>query len=225
MSKESHDDDDSGDDHVDDIVNNGISSSLPSKSVITKILNELVLVQAGEHNILTFQEMQIMKEIRSRYCCELLTRRNMEVILIPYVESTNEVIADLAATSGEEIDINRHIADGSLVIESDAHLLIDSYAHGGSGFHNYIQDLQTHAKQKGKEGLGIVLDISSLLLMDDIEKLLKFESEVCPKNHPELEHSSLLCCYNGFLFDKIERAYRETIFNNHHRKLCALTTS
>jgi hypothetical protein len=144
----------------------------------------------------------------------------MAVILIPYVESTDEVMADISTVG--RVAPDRYIADGSLVIEGDAPLLIGS---GGSNFHNYIKDLRTQARQKGKEGLGIVLDISSLLLMDDIKKLLKFESEICPKNQPGLEYISLLCCYNGFLFDKVERIHRETIFNNHHRRLCGLATS
>ncbi len=218
MTKEGHDDND--DNSIDHQTENDISST-SSQSIITKVLNELAVVKHREHNILTFQEMEIMKQIRTRYCWDLLIRRNIAILLIPYVESVDEVIGDFR-TIGRLVP-DRYIADGSLVIEGDAHLLI-SHA-DGSGFHNYIEDHQTQARQKGKEGLGIILDINGLLLMGDVEKLLKFESEICPRNHPELQYTSLLCCYNGFLFDKIERKHRETIFNNHHRKLCGLTTS
>jgi hypothetical protein len=188
--------------------------------IVTKVLSELALVEHGEHNILTFQEIEIMKEIRSRYCIDLLTRRNMSVMLILYVESMDEVMADLRAI--DKVDLDRYIVDGSLVIECDAHSLIGS---SDSNFHNYISDLQTQARQKEKEGLGIILDVSSLVLMDAIEKLLKFESEISPKSQPHLEYASLLCCYNGFLFDKLQRMHRETIINNHHRKLYGVAIS
>jgi hypothetical protein len=211
-------DKDDGNDSSNHRKQNGIPPS--SYPIIAKVLSELALVEAGEHNILTFQEIEIMKEIRSRYCIDLLTRRNMAVVLLLYVESVNEAIADLGAIG--KVDIDRCIADGSLVIEYDAHSLISS---NDFNFHSYIRDLQTEARRKRKEGLGIVLDVSSLLLMDDIEGLLKFESEISPKSQPHLEYASLLCCYNGLLFDKIERMHRETILNNHHRKLCGIATS
>ena len=161
-----------------------------------------------------------MKEIRSRYCSDLLTKRNMAVILILYVESTDEAIADLSAFG--EADIGRCIEDGSLVIECDAHSLIGST---DFNFRRYIRDLQTQARLKGKQGLGIVLDVSSLLLMDAIDELLKFESEISPKSQSDLDHASLLCCYNGLLFDKLKRRHREIITNNHHRKLYGVAIS
>jgi MEDS: MEthanogen/methylotroph, DcmR Sensory domain len=195
---------------------NDISSSYP---IVTKVLSELELVEAGEHNILTFQEIEIMKEIRSRYCSDLLTKRNMAVILILYVESVDEVIADLSAIG--EVDIDECIADGSLVIECDAHSLFSST---DFNFHSYITELQTQARRKGKEGLGVILDVSSLLLMDAMEELLKFESEIS-SSQPYLEYASLLCCYNGLLFDKLERKHREMIINNHHRKLYGIAIS
>ena len=193
----------------------------PSYPIVEKVLSELALVEAGEHNILTFQEIEIMKEIRSRYCIDLLTKRNMAVVLLLYVESENEAIADLGAVG--KVDIDRYIADGSLVIECNAHLFISS---SDFNFPSYIRDLQTQARRKGKEGLGVVLDVSSLLLMDTIEELLKFESEISLKSQKtHLEYASLLCCYNGFLFDKLERMHREAILNNHHRKLYGIVTS
>jgi hypothetical protein len=77
---------------------------MPSPSsypIVTKILSELALAEAGEHNVLIFQEIEIMKEIRSRYCSDLLTKRNMAVILILYVESMDEAIADLRHRRGK----------------------------------------------------------------------------------------------------------------------------
>ena len=146
-------------------------NDMPSSSypIVTKVLSELALVEAGEHNVLIFQETEIMREIRSRYCSDLLTKRNMAVILILYVESMDEAIADLSAIG--ETNIDRCIEDGSLVIECDAHSLIGST---DFNFQSYIRDLQTQARLKGKEGLGIVLDVSSLLLMDAIDELVKF---------------------------------------------------
>jgi hypothetical protein len=195
-------------------------SSPSSYPIVTKILSELASVEVGEHNVLIFQEIEIMKEIRSRYCSELLTKRNMAVILILYVESMDEAIADLSAIG--EANVDRCIEDGSLLIECDAHSLIGST---DSKFHSYIRNLQSQARGKGKEGLGIVLDVSSLLLMDAIDELLKFESEISPKNQSDLEYTSLLCCYNGLLFDKLERMHREIITNNHHRKLYGVAIS
>ena len=212
------DNNDDGSDGSSHRKQNGMPSS--SYPIITKILSELALVEAGEHNVPIFQETEIMKEIRSRYCSDLLTKRNMAVILILYVESMDEAIADLSAIG--EADIDRCIEDGSLVIECDAHSLIGS---SGFNFHRYIRHLQTQARLRGKEGLGIVLDVSSLLLMDALDELLKFESEISPKSRSDLEYASLLCCYNGLLFDKLERMHREIIANNHHRKLYGVAIS
>jgi hypothetical protein len=169
--------------------NDMASSSCP---ITTKILSELALVEAGEHNVLISQETKITKEIRSKYCSELLTKRKMAVILILYVESMDEAIADLGSIG--EVDIDRSIEDGSLVLECDAHSLIGST---GFNFHRYIRRLQTEARLKGKEGLGIILDVSSLLPKDALDELLRFESEISPKSRSDLEYASLLCCYNG----------------------------
>lgn len=199
------------------------TSSAPSppplpNSLVADVLNELALIEAGEHSILTFQEMEIMKEIRSRYCYDLLKKKNMAVLLLIYLESRDEVISHLR-TAGE-IDVDRYIADGSLFIDCDDHSLIGSK---DNDFHGHLVEIQNEAIKKGKQGLGIILDISSLL--DAVDELLKFESEILQKNKAHLIHTSLLCCYNGFLFDKLKKEPREIILNNHHRKLCAISTT
>ncbi len=203
-------------------TDNNTHHSEPSSPIVARILNELALVKAGEHNILTFQEMAILKEIRSRHCCDLLSKRNMSVLLIIYVESQDEVISHLRKVGG--ISINKYIGDGSLIIESDdAYSVMTSQEHD---FHSYLQSIQDNARKKGKKGLAIILDISSLLLMSAAEELLKFESEILSdKNRAHLNFASFLCCYNGLLFDKIERTNRDAILNNHQRKLCGVATS
>jgi hypothetical protein len=45
------------------------------------------------------------------------------------------------------------------------------------------------------------------------------------KSQPHLEYTSLLCSYNGLLFDKLERMHSEMILNNHHRKLYGVAVS
>ena len=199
--------------------NTFFESSSPGR-IITKILRELESVEAGEHNMLTFQEMEILKEIRSRYCADLLVRRNMTVLLLLYVESKDDVIWHLRTIGG--IDADKYIADGSLLIECDAPSVIAST---DFDFRRYLLKTQDEARRKGKQGLGIILDISGLLVLDAIEELIKFESKISPKTQPHLEYASLLCCYNGFLFDKVERMHRETILNNHHRRLCGMAVA
>src|ERR671931_599123 len=95
-------------DNGSDSRNHRKQNDVPPSSypIVKKVLSELALVETGEHNILTFQEIEIMKEIRSRYCSDLLTKRNTAVVLLLYVESENEAIADLGAVG--KVDIDRY---------------------------------------------------------------------------------------------------------------------
>jgi hypothetical protein len=174
------------------------------------IINELLEIKLSEHNILIYDDIHIFDKAYSKYCKHQLTISNQLVLLLLFNEDEETVLQNL---SDEGVDVERGISDGSLLIEDS----VLEFFGSGIDMLEYLLILQDHAKDIGKSGLTIILDIAGLYLLGSESDLLKFESSIGKISHKYLAKASLLCCYHIALSRKISKDNRDRIMTEHHK--------
>ncbi|MDQ4101688.1 MAG: hypothetical protein M3115_05830 [Thermoproteota archaeon] len=146
----------------------------------------------------------------AKYCKHQLTMSNQLVLLLIFNEDEETVLQNL---SDEGVDVERRLTDGSLLIEDS----VLEFFGSGTDMLEYLLILQDHAKDIGKSGLTIILDIAGLYLLGSEGDLLRFESSIGKTSHKYLAKASLLCCYHIALSGKISKANRDRIIAEHKR--------
>lgn len=174
------------------------------------IINELLEIKFLEHNILIYDDIHIFDRAYSKYCKHELTLSNRIVLLLIFNEDEETVLQNL---SDEGVDVERRISDGSLLIEDS----VLEFFGSGTDMLEYLLILQDHAKEIGKSGLTIILDIAGLYLLGSEGDLLRFESSIGKLSHKYLAEASLLCCYHIALSGKISKDSRDRIMTGHQK--------
>ncbi len=180
-----------------------------------KILNELLAIKFGEHNILIYEDIDIYDKVYSKYCKHQLSISNHVVLLLIFNEDEETVLQNL---SNEGVDIERRRADGSLLIEDS----VLEFFGSGTDMLEYLLTLQKYSQEIGKDGLTVILDIAGLYLLGSEDDLLRFESSIGPRSQKYLANASLLCCYHIALSGKIGKDSRSRIMTLHQKTFYVL---
>jgi hypothetical protein len=174
------------------------------------IVNELLAIKIGEHNILIYEDIDVFGRVYSKYCKHQLSTGNHVVLLLIFNEDEETVLQNL---SNEGIDVEKRRSDGSLLIEDS----VLEFFGSGADILEYLSLLQEYSKNIGKEGLTIILDIGGLYLLGSEDDLLRFESSIGPISQKYLANASLLCCYHIALVGKIGKDSRSRIIAQHQK--------
>jgi hypothetical protein len=178
-------------------------------------VNELLGIKYCEHNILIYDDINIFDKVYSKYCKHQLSISNNVVLLLIFNEDEERVLQNL---SDEGIDVEKRRSDGSLLIEDS----VLEFFGSGTDMIEYLSILQKYAKDIGKNGLTIILDIAGLYLLGSEADLLRFESSIGPSSQKYLTNASLLCCYHIALSGKLGKDSRSTIMTQHQKTFYAL---
>jgi hypothetical protein len=174
------------------------------------LLNELSAIKLCEHNILIYEDMNILDRVYSKYCKHQLSASNHVVLLLIFNEDEETVLQNL---SDEGVDVEKRRSDGSLLIEDS----VLEFFGSGTDMLEYLSILQKYAKDIGKNGLTVILDIAGLYLLGSEDDLLRFESSIGPSSAEHLASASLLCCYHIALSGKIGKDSRSRIMTQHQK--------
>jgi hypothetical protein len=179
------------------------------------IVNELLTIKIGEHNILIYEDVGIFGKVYSKYCKYQLSTANHVVLILIFNEDEEKVLQNL---SDEGIDVEKNRADGSLLIEDS----VLEFFGSGADMLDYLSLLQKYCRDIGKDGLTIILDIGGLYLLGSEADLLKFELSIASSSQKYLTDASLLCCYHIALFGKIGKDSRNRIATQHQKTFYTL---
>ena len=180
-----------------------------------EIVNELLAIRIGEHNVLIYDDIDIFGKAYSKYCKYQLSKANHVVLLLIFNEDEETVLQNL---SDEGIDVEKSRSDGSLLIEDS----VLEFFGSGADMLEYLSLLQQYSKSTRKNGLTVILDIGGLYLLGSEADLLTFESSIGSGTQKYLADASLLCCYHIALFGKIGKDSRNSIMGQHQKKFHAL---
>lgn len=179
------------------------------------VIKELLGIKLCEHNILIYEDIDILGKIYSKYCKHQLSISNHVVLLLIFNEDEETVLQNL---SDEGVDVEKRRSDGSLLIEDS----VLEFFGSGTDMLEYLSILQKYAKDIGKDGLTVILDIAGLYLLGSEGDLLRFESSIGPSSKKHLPNASLLCCYHIALSGKIGKDSRSRIMTQHQKSFYAL---
>ena len=182
-----------------------------------QILEKLLKVKFCEHNILIYEDIDLLATVYSKYCKHQLSTSNHVVLLLIFNEDEETVLRNL---SNEGIDVEKRRSDGSLLIEDS----VLEFFGSGTNMLEYLSTLQKYARDIGKNGLTVILDVAGLYLLGSEDDLLRFESSVGPNNQKHLANASLLCCYHIALSGKISKDSRSRIMAQHQKTFYVLDT-
>ncbi len=182
-----------------------------------QILKELMKIKFFEHNILIYEDIGILATVYSRYCKHQLITSNNVVLLLIFNEDEETILRNL---SNEGIEVEKSRSDGSLLIEDS----VLEFFGSGTDMLEYLSTLQKYARDIGKNGLTVILDVAGLYLFGSEDDLLRFESSIGPNVQKHLANASLLCCYHIALSGKISKDSRSRIMAQHHKTFYVLET-
>lgn len=182
-----------------------------------EILNKLLTIKFGEHDIIIYEDIDIFDKVYSKYCKHQLSTANHAVLLLIFNEDEERVLQNL---SDEGVDVERRRSDGSLLIEDS----VLEFFGSGTDMLEYLSILQEYSKDTGKDGLTIILDIAGLYILGSEGDLLRFESSIGPSSQKYLPNASLLCCYHIALTGKIGKDSRSRIMTQHQKTFYVLDT-
>lgn len=176
---------------------------------IFAILEQLCIVEFGEHNILIYSELDSYREVYSKYVKKMLDANNIVLMLPHYenIECVRQVLKEI------EIDVQRHQAEGSLVI-------IDSvkgfFVPDVDNFLSFLKILQQRVETAGKGGLAVVVDMGAFYHLRKIGEMITYEKSIPAKSDVK---SSLLCSYHTKDFNRLQENQKQLLLDHHYRNL------
>lgn len=173
------------------------------------ILEQLCAVEFGEHNILIYDELDSFREVYSQYIKKRLAANDI-VLMLPHYENVDCVKQVLKET---ELDLDKHIAEGSLVV-------IDSvrgfFGPDIDNFFSFLMILQQRVKTMNKGGLAVIVDMGSFYHLRRIGEMINYEQSIPAKSDTR---SSLLCSYHKKDFSRLADDQRQLLLDHHYRNL------
>lgn len=171
------------------------------------ILQEMLQASYGEHNLLIYPYLSVLREIYSRYFKSRLKNDKESILFLSTYQNIHSVRDTLRDV---DVDVTKFEQNGSLVI-------LDSVrSYFGSEFDTLstIKILSKRAENQGKEGCCVIADMG--LFYDETE-LLKLETSVSLKF--ESVRCKGFCSYHQEFFDRLAENEKELLFEHHYRNL------
>ena len=153
-------------------------------------MEELNNTEYGEHVIVIHPHMNTFRKMYSHYIKNQLTNNNGTVLLATHYETIDAVKANLGRTNkssndsdtdlsntpshidNHDVDLQKYEKDGSLVIVDSLKAHFDA----DLDITSLIRKLVVHAKNTGKTGVSLFVDMGSFYHYNKIDDLIEHES-------------------------------------------------
>lgn len=179
------------------------------------ILEQLCAMEFGEHNILIYNELDSFREIYSQHIKKRLAANEI-VLMLPHYENIDCVKNVLKEI---EIDVEKHRAEGSLVIMDSVRGFFGSDI---ENFFSFLKILRQRVKDMNKSGLSVVVDMGSFYHLGKIGEMISYEKSIPAKSYTT---SSLLCSYHIKDFSRLEDDQKQLLLDHHYRNLLVKNTN
>jgi hypothetical protein len=186
---------------------------------ISLVLEQLNHVESGEHCILIYPNLAILREIYTQYCKKMLLKKEMVLFLLEGYES-NDLISDYLTASG--IDVIQNLGNGSLVLASS----LKKFFSSESLFVEFLDVVRGDIDRMGnKNGMTIITDGGSYCSStenmtsstENMTSLIDFESFI--SSIVDIKPVKLLCIYNRDDFNILTEKQKQILVQLHSKKL------
>lgn len=184
---------------------------------VDHILQEIMQVDYGEHNLLIYSDLIALNEIYSRYFKSSL-ESNKEIILFlstyQNIEYVRSILRDV------DIEVARYEGDGSLVIVDS----VKGYFGSETDVLCLVKILSKRAQNQGTSGCSVIADMGSFYVCGKVKELLEYEASMPLKfdrNHVggSLIKCKAFCMYHQKDFDRLAEDEKQSLFQQHYRNL------
>lgn len=174
------------------------------------ILQLLTETRYGEHNILTYPDLNSFREIYTHLAKARIEDSNDLVLLLPHYETSKSV-----EQAFMELDIRaRDLIDkGTLEIIDSHHAFFDP----AQTFLQVVEATTKGASRKGKSGVIVIADMGPFFHRQAIDQLISHECKILALN--EKTKFMIFCCYHIGDFGKLTKQQEAKLCENHYRNL------
>ena len=174
------------------------------------ILQLLAETQYGEHNVLTYPDLDSFREIYTHLAKTRIEDNNDLFLLLPHYETSKNV-----EQAFMELDIRARdlIDSGSLETVDSHHAFFDP----AQTFLQFVEATAKEAVRKRKSGVIVMADMGSFFHRQAVERLIEHECKI-PASIDEARFA-ILCCYHAGDFGKLSQKQEVKLCENHYRNL------
>ena len=196
-----------------------------TKGSVHTILKELEETQYGEHIMIIHPRVSTLSKAYSRYTKNQLVNNNEVVLMIPYYETPDQVKNNLSTkgngssdgndsnNNSTSIDIEKHSKEGSLIIMDG----VKAHFRPDLDIQSFINELEKHAKSKGKKGISIFVDMASHYHFGNPDDVVHHELSLPSRYH----NMSIkrFCVYHEKDFGRLQEEQKQVVRKHHGKEL------
>jgi MEDS: MEthanogen/methylotroph, DcmR Sensory domain len=184
---------------------------------VNDILQEIMQVDYGQHNLLIYSDLIALNEIYSRYFKTRL-EGNEEIIHFLSTYQTIDNVRDLLRDA--DVEVARYEGDGSLVIVD----CVKGYFGSETDVLCLIKILSKCAQNQGMSGCSVFADMGSFYVGGKVRELLEYEASMPLKFDRYHVGGSLIkckafCMYHEKDFNRLTEDEKQSLFQQHYRNL------
>ena len=205
---------------------------------VTSILEQLDDVEYGEHVIVIHTQLKDFRKIYSHYTKKQLVVNNGIVLHVPHYETIDTVKANLGVTNrsnnssnnsdtnvigvpsvinNSDIDLQKYEKDGSLLIIDS----LKAHFHADFDIKSFITKLVEHAKNTGKDGVSLFVDMGSFYHYDKIDELIEHELSI-PSKYTDIKLRRF-CIYHQKDFNRLKKEQKDSLHKHHSKQIILMS--
>jgi len=186
---------------------------------VDHILQEIMQVDYGEHNLLIYSDLIALNEIYSQYFKTRL-ESNKEIIL--FLSTYQNIDHVRGILRDAHLEVARYEGDGSLIIVDS----VKGYFGSDIDVLCLVKILSKRAQNQGTNGCCVFADMGSFYVCGKVRELLGYEASMPLKFDPYHIGGSLIrckafCSYHQKDFDRLAEDEKQSLFQHHYRNLIA----
>jgi len=174
------------------------------------ILQNMLQSNYGEHNMLVYPHLDVLREIYSRYSKSQLEKGEEIIVLLPTYENANSVRRTLTDI---DVDVSKFEEDGSLVILDS----VKGYFRSNPDFISNIKMLAKCGESQKSGGCSMISDMGSFSLLRKERELVEYEKSL-PSRFNSMNCKEF-CCYHQANFERLSEDQKELLFEHHYKNL------
>jgi DhnA family fructose-bisphosphate aldolase class Ia len=203
---------------------------------VNSILEELNNVEYGEHVIVIHPHLNAFRKMYSDYTKKQLVNNNGIVLLAPHYETIDAVKTNLGVTrhhsnssNNDDTDLigaptpinnsdnlQKYEKDGSLLIVDS----LKTHFHADLDIKSFIRKLVEHAKNTGKDGVSVFVDMGSFYHHNKIDELIEHELSIPSKYHDMKLRR--FCIYHQKDFDRLKKEQKNSLHKHHSKEIVVI---
>jgi KaiC/GvpD/RAD55 family RecA-like ATPase len=178
------------------------------RSVTPYIIEGFDKMEHGEHTILIYPNLYVLREIYSHYC-NVTLKNNELVLILTYYQTAESIRQSLKEL---DIDVETYEKESDLIIIQDS---IETHSGYTDDFLSLIKTLDRQQEKLGKNGISVLADMGIFFhFQNNNDALIKFESSLPLKFGTNVKR---ICTYHAGDLERFEQYVKDNLIKSHHR--------